>query len=93
VATQETQRLAAKEALKAICPSEMWEGFEALVEMGLSSLTPEQCEKVASDINSTRSENGVDLTRLLEVGKGYGVTPEMVQQFQNGSGSSTTDSQ
>jgi hypothetical protein len=94
VATLETPQQAARAALLGICPAEMREQFTPLIELGLSTLSEEQCAKLANDIESTKDEGGTfDLSRLLEVGRGYGVTPEMVEQYQGAKGSSATDTQ
>lgn len=72
----------ARDAILALCPESQRDAFSALIELGLSRLAPDQLNKLATDLESANTPDGVDVEKLVEVGKAYGLTSEMINEYQ-----------
>src|SRR5579864_8185723 len=69
--------------IMALAPEQMRESFEPMVIKALASMPLESVERLANDLESTHNDDGsVNVDRLVEVGKSFGLTDEMIAGYQ-----------
>jgi hypothetical protein len=71
------------DALIALCPTGMRDLFVPMVHLAVAQVPADILASLANDLESARDENGeADLPRLIEVGKHFGLTDEMIDGYR-----------
>lgn len=72
-----------RHVLMLLCPRGMREMFAPLVHMALAQIPTESLSALALDLESAfNPDDTVNVTRLIEVGKQFGLTDEMVSGYR-----------
>lgn len=73
----------ARELIIELAPESMRETFAPIVEMALASMPEEIVSRLVTDLESAHNDDGsVNVEKLIEVGKSFGLTEEMIMGYQ-----------
>lgn len=73
----------ARDAVMALAPEGMRAQFGVMVELALSAMPAELLSKLIDDLQSAHNEDGtIDVDKLIAVGKGFGLTDEMIDGYK-----------
>lgn len=73
----------ARDAVMELAPESMRAQFGVMVELALAQMPADSLTKLISDLETAHNDDGsINPDRLIEVGKAFGVTDEMIAGYR-----------